>query len=139
MAYDPQIAQMAANANIPMTRPFQMQAAQDAKGTPLIPPWKLSSGYDALLGRFFVGFIPVDHPPLPVVLVSQRIERMWRGAKPYPCHLRLFKLADGSDGYYFVCIETRYGPCGWLMPQPKQGASVRQWAVYFAQSNMPTN
>ncbi len=136
VAYDAKIAQIAAQANVPIRQPFQLNANKDAEGTPLIPQWRLDAGYDVLLGRFYVGFIAVDRPPLPVVLVSQRIERQWRGVQPNPCHLRLFKMHDGSGGYYFICLENRFGPCGWLMPVPKTEPGAQRWAVYYAQQKL---
>lgn len=120
-------------ASEPLMPPMHMQAQKDSSGTPRIPQWKLDAGYDVLLGRFYVAFIAVDNPPIPIVLMSMKIERYWHGARPNPCHIHLFKVHDGSGAYYFVCMENRFGPCGWLLPQPKTEPGARQWAIYYAQ------
>ncbi len=120
-----------------LPHPMHMQAEVDSHGTPRIPQWKLDAGYDFLLGRFYVGFISVDNPPIPVVMMSSRIAATWRGARPNPCHIRLYKVRDDSNAYYFVCLENRFGPCGWLVPQPKTEPGARQWAIYYAQPREP--
>lgn len=126
---------LSAGANVPMYQPFGAGTAQTDSRVPMIPKWKLDLGYDVVLGRFHVGFIAVDNPPIPVALLGNRIKNFWRGFCPEPCHIRMFKLPDNSGGYYFICLETRQGPTGWLMPMPKTQPGARQWAVYFAQRN----
>lgn len=123
--------------------PLPMNAERDSRGTPRIPQWKLDSGYDVSIGNFKVMFtiggftlkqINVNGPTSSTVMLSHNWVLLWKGAHPHPCFIHLTPLADGTGGYYFSCMETPLGPCGWVMPQPQQSPSeVRKWAIYYAQ------
>lgn len=118
-------------------QPLQAQAEFDNRGTPRIPQWKLDAGYDTVLGKFYIGIgfipiIPVNGPFSRVVTLLPKYVKLWQGAHPFPCKIRLTHLADGSGGYYFSCLQTARGPRGWVMPLPKT-SGIRQWAIYYLQ------
>jgi hypothetical protein len=94
---------------------------------------------DAILGHFAVG-LPfmtksVSKPPSPFVTMVPKMVKKWQGKQVFPCVIRLTKLKDGSDGYFFKTFNDEEGPCGWMMPQPKVPGKdkVVPWAIYFDQ------
>lgn len=94
---------------------------------------------DAILGHFAVG-LPfmtksVSKPPSPFVTMVPKMVKKWKGKQVFPCVIKLDKLKDGSDGYYFKTFTDEEGPCGWMMPQPKVPGKdkVTPWAIYFDQ------
>jgi len=117
--------------------PLKGYAKRDAKGTPVVPEWKMQAGYDELFGTFYVGLMgfklfPVKNPPPAAVLGSAPLKH-WKGKKPHPCVLTFTKLQDGTGGYYFQTIGAGDGPRGWIMPQPSEPHKARSWAIYFMQ------
>ncbi|MDR3615934.1 MAG: hypothetical protein P4L53_20415 [Candidatus Obscuribacterales bacterium] len=94
---------------------------------------------DAILGHFAVG-LPfmtksVSKPPSPFVTMVPKMVKKWQGKQVFPCVIKLTKLKDGSDGYFFKTFNDDEGPCGWMMPQPKVPGKdkVVPWAIYFDQ------
>ncbi len=118
--------------------PLQGYAKHDARGTPVVPEWKKQAGYDALLGKFYVGAVglklfPINGPPPAAVLGAAQLEH-WRGHKPHPCLLKFIKLQDNTGGYYFQSIGSPEGPRGWIIPQPAEPHKAKEWAIYFMQN-----
>ena len=94
---------------------------------------------DAILGHFAVG-LPfmtksVSKPPSPFVTMVPKMVKKWQGKQVFPCVIKLTKLKDGSDGYFFKTFNDDEGPRGWMMPQPKVPGKdkVVPWAIYFDQ------
>jgi hypothetical protein len=94
---------------------------------------------DAIFGHFAVG-LPfmtksVSKPPSPFVTMVPKMVEKWQGKQVFPCVIKLTKLKDGSDGYFFKTFNDDEGPCGWMMPQPKVPGKdkVVPWAIYFDQ------
>jgi hypothetical protein len=120
-------------------RPPSLQgyAKHDARGTPVVPEWKMEAGYDALLGKFYMSVVglkvmPINGPPPAAVLGKSQLKH-WRGHKPFPCVLKFTKLQDQSGGYYFQTVGSADGPRGWIIPQPSVPHRVKDWAIYFMQ------
>jgi hypothetical protein len=94
---------------------------------------------DFIIGHFGIGVafltIPVNKPIGNGALLSRDIVQHWHGKKFFPCPLKLIKIKDGSDGYYFQSVISKDGPHGWLMPMPKRPGvdKVIPWAIYYDQ------
>jgi hypothetical protein len=94
---------------------------------------------DAILGHFAVGVFfmtkLVNKPPSQFVTMVPRIVKKWQGKKVFPCVIKLTKLKDGSDGYFFKTFNDEEGPCGWMMPRPMVPGKDKAtpWAIYFDQ------
>jgi hypothetical protein len=121
----------------PVKQPLQGYAKQDSMGTPAIPEWKLKSGYDEVLGTFYVGLFgfkmhAMNGPMGEAVLGKSKLEH-WKGHKPHPCLLKFTKMTDDSGGYYFKTMSSEDGPRGWILPQPLEPHKPRAWAIYFMQ------
>jgi len=121
--------------------PLKGYAKRDARGTPVVPEWKMQAGYDELLGKFYVGIVglklfPITGPPPAAVLGASNLKQ-WKGHKPHPCLLKFTKLQDSSGGYYFQTIGFNDGPRGWIIPQPAEPRKAKDWAIYFMQE-VPT-
>ncbi len=121
----------------PIKQPLQGYAKQDSKGTPAIPEWKLKSGYDEVLGIFYVGLFgfkmhAMNGPMGEAVLGKSKLEH-WKGHKPHPCLLKFTKMTDDSGGYYFRTVGSEDGPRGWILPQPFEPHKPREWAIYYMQ------
>jgi hypothetical protein len=132
----PEEATVGATQNL-AREPLQGYVKRDAKGTPVVPEWKMQAGYDELLGKFYYGFagfklFAVNGPFREATLGQSKLKH-WKGHKPFPCVLKFTKLADDSGGYYFRSVGSKTGPCGWIMPQPAEPHKVREWAIYFMQ------
>jgi hypothetical protein len=118
--------------------PLQGYAKRDTRGTPVVPEWKMQAGYDAILGKFYVGIaglklLAINGPPPAAVLGTSQLKH-WKGHKPHPCVLKFTKLQDTSGGYYFQSIGSDDGPRGWIIPQPAEPHKAKEWAIYFMQS-----
>jgi len=118
--------------------PLQGYAKHDARGTPVVPEWKMQAGYDEMLGKFYVGMFghdlfPINGPPAAAILGAPQLKN-WKGYKPHPCLLRFTKLQDTSGGYYFQSLGRDDGPRGWIIPEPSEPHKTRQWAIYFMQA-----
>jgi hypothetical protein len=113
----------------------QYAAALDPRGTPVLPKWK--SQPDEVIGHFGIDYMGVrirdiNGPP------SQRVDfqryQKWRGFKHSPCFIWLTPVVDGSGGYFFHCMESQFGPRGWIYPLPKGVLDkVTPWAIFFDQ------
>jgi hypothetical protein len=130
-------AAQTSDAKTPTKQPLQGYAKQDSKGTPAIPEWKLKSGYDEVLGIFYVGLLgfklhAVNGPMGEAVLGKSKLEH-WKGHKPHPCLLKFTKMTDETGGYYFRTIGSEDGPRGWILPQPAEPHKPREWAIYYMQ------
>jgi hypothetical protein len=127
------------NADKPkVSAPLQGYAKRDTRGTPVVPEWKMQAGYDALLGKFYVGIVglkvlAINGPPPAAVLGTSQLKH-WKGHKPHPCVLKFTKLQDTSGGYYFQSIGSVDGPRGWIIPQPAEPHKAKEWAIYFMQA-----
>jgi len=110
-------------------------AAVDTHGTPIRPEWKTQP--DEVIGHFGVQYfgikVEVDRPQSRRIGFKQSMK--WRGFKHYPCFIWLTPVADGSGGYFFHCMESPFGPRGWIYPIPKRGPEDKTlpWAVFFDQ------
>ena len=132
----PQPAAVGATKNL-AREPLQGYVKRDAKGTPVVPEWKLHAVYDELLGKFYYGFaglklFAVNGPFKEAVLAPSKLKH-WKGHKPYLCLLKFTKLADDSGGYYFRTAGSDDGPRGWIIPKPAEPHKVKEWAIYFMQ------
>ena len=113
----------------------QFPVSRDMRGTPILPKWK--SQPDEIVGHFGIEYMgagvrDINGPP------SQRIDfqkyQKWRGFKHSPCYIWLTAVVDGSGGYFFHCMESQFGPRGWLYPMPKGPQdTVTPWAIFFDQ------
>ncbi len=117
--------------------PLQGYAKRDARGTPVVPEWKMQAGYDEMLGKFYVGMFghdlfPINGPPAAAILGAPQLKN-WKGHKPHPCLLKFTKLQDASGGYYFQSLGSDDGPRGWIIPEPAEPHKTKQWAIYFMQ------
>jgi hypothetical protein len=116
--------------------PMFLQATVDSRGTPTLPPWKTQP--EEVIGHFHVDFMgvairQVNGPPSNPVDFTK--DQKWRGNRHRPCNVWLTQVQDGSGGYYFNCMENRYGPRGWIYPIAKRGPQdkVTPWAIFFNQ------
>ena len=119
--------------------PLQGFLKRDAAGTPLIPDWKMQAGKDVLLGKFYVGILgvklaAVDNPNWKYVVLGHKKLAAWKGAKPAICLVKLTRLTDGSNGFYFQTRSSPDGPRGWFIPQGEPVPhKAREWAIYYLQ------
>jgi hypothetical protein len=116
--------------------PMFLQATVDNRGTPTLPPWKTQP--EEVIGHFHVDFMgvairQVNGPPSNPVDFTK--DQKWRGNRHRPCNVWLTQVQDGSGGYFFNCMENRYGPRGWIYPIAKRGPKdkVTPWAIFFSQ------
>jgi hypothetical protein len=116
--------------------PMFLQAAVDSRGTPTLPPWKTQP--EEIIGHFHVDFMgvsikQVNGPTSPRIEFSK--DERWRGNRHRPCFIWLTQVRDGSGGFYFHCMENRFGPSGWIYPIAKRGPEdkVTPWAIFFNQ------
>ncbi|HEY9715476.1 MAG TPA: hypothetical protein V6C72_18525 [Chroococcales cyanobacterium] len=116
--------------------PISGRAQVDARGTPVLPIWK--SQPDEVIGHFRIeiGGIKIKEVNGPI---SRQIDfhkdEKWRGNRHRPCFIWLTPVMDGSGGYFFHCMESPYGPRGWLYPIARRGKEdkVTPWAIFFDQ------
>lgn len=136
----PELAQPMYQAPIPLYaqqhQPLFGGATLDSRGTPTLPVWKTEA--DEIIGKFHIDFFGItikqlNGPPSNRCFFTK--VKKWRGDRHQPCSIFLVKVLDGSGGYYFHCMESRYGPRGWIYPIAKRGPQdkVTPWAIFFDQ------
>lgn len=116
--------------------PISGAVSRDARGTPILPKWKTQP--DEVIGHFGVELFGIRIKQINGPLSRQidfHEDKKWRGNRHRPCNIWLTQVYDGSGGYFFQCMETPYGPRGWLYPIAKRGPEdkVTPWAIFFDQ------